>query len=340
MANDAVGTDHTLPYERGAKSPADAHSGLFDLLTEAPEDEGAAPAEPDEQAPEAEAEGEPETEEIEASDDGESDDDEDTDEQVEAEPEPEVRKHKFRADGRDLEVTYDELLRHASAGVDYQTKTQALATERKTFEAERTQVRDQYGQKLALLEQAITESKPAEPDWDTLRRENPAEYAAQREEHRTHAENLARVRAEQEAVRAEQQKEFMGRRDEHLRNEGKLLVQAIPEWKDDAKASEEMGKLVSYLGATYGWTPEDLGDVGDHKIVVALRKAMLYDEQQAKGQEALRTKVKPAAKVMAPGAVDRNPKRTRNKEIEAATKRLKRSGRVDDLAAWLEKTDA
>lgn len=324
MAEPSLGTEHLLPYERGGDSPASAEQGLADLLASNPELGGEAPTESDEAPPEEqEAEGESELEE-ETSDDGESDDTELESDEQDEEPVADV----FSIDGET--VTLQELKDGRLRQADYTRKTQALADDRKTFESERQQTRDQYGQRLAMLEQALVESQPAEPDWDKLRRENPAEYAALKAEAQERKDKLAAVRAEQDAVRAEQEREFHAKRQEHLRTEGRLLIDAIPEWKDEAKATEEVGKLVSYLNTTYGWTPEDLGDVGDHKIVVALRKAMLYDELKAKG-EAVRERAK-SAPVLKPGA-PKKPMAGPKSDQRRAINRLRQTKHPEDAAA-------
>lgn len=297
MAEPQLGTEHLLPFEKGGDGPASAEQGLADLLASNPELGGEAPTESDGARPTVEAEAatdDESEEEAQAPDADEVDESEGDKEQdeVEPEPDPEAQKHKFRADGQDFEVSYDELLRHASAGVHMTRGTMALADDRRAFESERQQKRDEWGQRMATVEQLITQLQPPEPDWDTLRKENPGEYAALKVEHDERKAALEFAKAEQEAARQERYTEW-------LTAEQAKLDALVPEWKDKAKASTEKAAVIEYATKTYGWTPEVLGEASA-AVVDAIRKAMLYDEIKARGAK-VQEKAK-AVPVLKPGA--------------------------------------
>lgn len=329
------GGDHLLmPYEGKGESEADAAQSLLDAMTD---DESAATAD-DEPTEEQEAS---ESEETETESEDESDESEGEDEQDEVEPEaPESRKHKFRADGKDHEVTYDELLRHASAGVDYTRKTADLANQRKGLEQIETDfrgARDQYAQKVAELEQIIASNQPKEPDWDKLRQENPAEYAALKEEWRERKEAAELAKSERLRVEAEQRAEQTKAFSDHMAQQAELLEAAVPEWKDEAKASDEKRRLVEFATKTYGWTAKDLENVTDHRAILMLRDSMLYRELKSKGADAVKQKAV-AAKVLKPGGrTNDGPLKGHKAEIKRLDDRLRRSGKVADAAKLFEK---
>src|SRR6185437_13524573 len=75
------------------------------------------------------------------------------DEEEDAQPEPAGQKFTVKIDGKDETVTRDELIAGYSRQSDYTRKTQALANERKTFEQEQAQTRQERAEYQALLPQ-------------------------------------------------------------------------------------------------------------------------------------------------------------------------------------------
>ena len=85
----------------------------------------------------------------------------------EAEEQP-IRTFKVKAAGEEREVTETELIEGYQLGADYTKKTQKLAEERKAVEAERakiqeaTKLRDQYAQRLQMMEQFLQQQNKGE----------------------------------------------------------------------------------------------------------------------------------------------------------------------------------
>jgi len=338
MSQESLGTDQLLPFER-AESPADVNKSLFAALDSEYSEEAEGADEPtdegDAQAPEAESD-DAESEEL-ADDEepDESDEDGEADEEDEA-PEP---LHRLRVDGKEVEVSLQELKDGYSRQQDYTRKTQALAEDRRKAEAEATQLRgarDQYAERLEALATALKQAQPTEPDWDKLKAENPTEYVVQREDFRRLKERQQEVEAEQRRVYEERLADWEAQQEAYLAAESAKLHEAIPEWKDEAKAKVEKGKLADYVTKTYGWTNDDLAAVTDHRLMLVLRKAMLYDESQTVGKEKIRDKVKPAVKVLKPGVRERVPNREIKSERKRARNALAKSGRTEDAARLFE----
>ena len=287
---------------------------------------------------------EEETQEVAASDveelevqDDESND-ETTEEQSELEEETEEEEkpaevYTVKVDGKEIEVTLDELQKGYSRTQDYTRKTQQIAETRKAVEAEAAAIRaerEQYAQLLGALKQQL-ESAEAPPDLDRLYNEDPIEWVRQRELLRDKQEKLAAIQSEQARLSqlTEQQraKEFQA----HLASQQEALIQAVPEWKDPKKAQAEKALLVEF-GKKIGFSDEELKNVYDHRAVIALRKAALYDQMMSK-----RGQIKPVinngprpAKPSAAGRVSTTTEATRAKQ------RLAKTGRVNDAVSAIE----
>lgn len=329
-----LGADQLLPYEKGAASKTDA-GGSFDDLASAMFDEATTTEDEQQDAP-ADADGESEETEIEAGTEDDAEPDVTPESEVEEPDAPPT--YRVRVDGQEIEVPLPELIAGYSRQSDYTRKTTEVANQRKALEAEAAEIRtarDQYAQRLTALESALTEAMPAEPDWDTLRKENPNEYAALKVEYRERQEQLARVRAEGDRVRGEQERDFHTRVQAIRQQEAEKLIQAIPEWRDEAKAAPEKAKLVEYA-ASYGMDADYLDAVTDHRFVVLLRKAQKYDELQTKGKAAIQEKAA-TAQVLKPGGRPQNTTgKAKRTDVQRKAERLERSGRVDDAAKLFE----
>lgn len=307
--------------------------------TKAPESEvdDTEPDDSEEEEP-TESPDEDETSDDESEEAEESDEDaeaaEDDEEAPEATPKP--RTHKVKVDGEDVEVEEDELLRGYSRTADYTRKTQQLAAERKTFESEAAAIRverQKYATALTQLNDALSQMNPAEPDWNTLRQENPTEYAATWAAWQQHEKEVAAVESERQSIiatlTADQQREAYT----VLEAEKAKLVEAIPSWKDESKAKAEKSAIAEYA-RNAGYTDEDLASVTDHRAMVMLRKAMLFDASQAKAK-AVKPIVKQrieAVKVSVPGSKVTKPKDSASAKARG---RLAKTGRVSDAAATI-----
>lgn len=283
---------------------------------------------------------EEETQEVAASDveelevqDDESND-ETTEEQSELEEETEEEEkpaevYTVKVDGKEIEVTLDELQKGYSRTQDYTRKTQQIAETRKAVEAEAAAIRaerEQYAQLLGALKQQL-ESAEAPVDLDRLYNEDPIEWVRQRELLRDKQEKLAAIQSEQarlSQLTAQQRAQEM---QAHLASQQEALIQAVPEWKDPKKAQAEKALLVEF-GKKIGFSEEELKNVYDHRAVIALRKAALYDQMMSK-----RGQIKPVTnngpRPAKPGAAGRV---SSNTEAMRAQQRLAKTGRVDDAA--------
>lgn len=249
-------------------------------------------------------------------------------ESTEEEEQPQV--FTVKVDGKEVEVTLDELQKGYSRTQDYTRKTQQIAEVRKQTEAELQSVRaerEQYAQLLGALQAQVQQAAQPQIDWDRLYQEDPIEWMKQREVMRDNQEKAAAIQSEQQRLAQLSQQEQAQQHQQLLEQEAQALVEAIPEWKDSKKAQAEKAMLVQF-GQKIGFTPDELKNVVDHRAVVMLRKAALYDQMMSK-----RGQIKPVTnngpKPAKPGAAGRV---SSNTEAMRAQQRLAKTGRVDDAA--------
>lgn len=300
---------------------------------EDPEPRETPPAQESPEPAPVEAEAAPETADAEGqaaeTPEEQTDDAGDTPEPVTLDP---TMKVKVKIDGQEQEVTLEEALKGYSRTADYTRKTQDLATKRQAQEAEFNAVREErqkYATYLTQLEQAIQQNAQPEPDWAKLQQTlKPEEFAAEFARFQIQQNEFAGLRAEKERAQAAVQKDQDKQLETHLASEHVKLLDAVPEWKVDATAKAEKAKLVAYA-TTQGWSEDDLGQVRDHRNIVMLRKAMLWDEQQAK-KPAVQARIE-KVRTATPGPAEQAPRKVSDET--RALQRLAKTGKVADAAA-------
>ena len=254
------------------------------------------------------------------------------DEETEEEEKP-TEVYTVKVDGKEIDVTLDELQKGYSRTQDYTRKTQQIAETRKAVEAEASAIRaerEQYAQLLGALKQQL-ESTEAPVDMDRLYNEDPIEWVRQSEVMRQKQDKLAAIQSEQQRLSQLTAHQRAQEMQAHLATQQEALIQAVPEWKDSKKAKAEKALLIEF-GQKIGFSEDELKNVYDHRAVIALRKAALYDQMMSK-----RGQIKPVinngprpAKPSAAGRVSTTTESTRAKQ------RLAKSGRVNDAASAIE----
>lgn len=253
-------------------------------------------------------------------------------EETNDEDEPEQPVYTVKVNGEEITVSLDELQKGYSRLQDYTRKTQQVAELRKQAEAETEAVRAeraQYSQLLGALRQQAEGAAFAQVDWNKLRQEDPIEFAAKWAEHQQSQQRLQAIQAEQARVAQLQQQEQAQNIAAAVEREREILQEVIPEWRDPEVARREKAEIVTF-GKQLGFQAEELAEITDHRAVVALRKAYLYDKLQA-----TRAKVKPSAlkPTLKPGPAQTASKKS---DLKQAKQRLAKSGQVADAAAAFE----
>lgn len=259
-------------------------------------------------------------------------------EQEDSDEEVEQPKYRVKAAGEEREVTLDELIKGYQLGTDYTKKSQTVAEERKAVEAERQRIeeakvlRDQYAQRLQLIEQMLNQ-QPETENLEYLKESDPIGYSVKVAELLQRDKQLAQVRAERERIIQQQMIEQQQSLQQKVAEEAQKLASVLPEFVDPQKG-EVVRKEIRTYGKQLGFSDEELSNVYDSRAVLTLWKAMQYDKLQS-AKPGITKKVNEAPKSIKPGVAQvRDSDREELKKLKA---RARNSGRVTDAAAVFER---
>jgi len=314
---------------------------------ETPETEEAQPTEEEESQPEEEDESlEEESEETEEAE-SEKEEAEEESEEPDEEAEEELL-YAVKVDGEEQEVSLDELMKGYSRQSDYTKKTQELSQGRKAIEQLYAQYNSEIGalqqerqQYVGALSQVVQNSLAGleqynNIDWETLRQDDPIEYLSKRDElsqmqSQLQANQAQMQQAQAQHAQAEQQQR--GQRQQqvaeyHLTQ----LEEKLPEWKDPDQKTKIWNEAREYaLGQ--GYSDNEFDGLIDHRHLLILRKAKMYDDLQNSDVKSKKLKNKP--RVVRSGS-PKGKQATSKSKRTAKMKRLQSTGHVDDAAAILE----
>ena len=348
---DKTDSAETEPLERhlfsagGDKISATAKlEGLLsdaDLDAPVMRDLGPEDGDPDSEDDDAPDPADEEDEQVEESDDDDEvadpldDEDEDDDSEEDEEEEEPEDSYTVMVDGKEHEVSLEDLTQSYSFRAHNTQTSQELAASRKELETETVEVRQSrevYGQRLQQVEQALASLHQQEPDWDKLEAEDPARFATESAKWERHHRKIRALHAEQQRVFDEQVADETKQLNEYKAGQQRQMMEAIPEWADEKVHTAEQQKLYAYARNTLGFSEEEVNTILDHRSVVALRKAMLFDELQAKGRKKVKKGKKPT-KTLKPGTRQRRKKKAGG--AEKARRQLAKSGRMRDAESAL-----
>lgn len=289
---------------------------LANILEPQPDDKPKEPAKVEpEKAPEA-TQAEPEAEKV-----------------GEATPEP--VKFTIKVDGKDVELTSEEIAEHYKNGLrqaDYTKKTMEVSEQRKAAEAEATKVREERQQLAQKLTQAQTIlqaqlQEQSKIDWHQLREADPQEFLKQWHLYSERQASLQGNIAEQQQLFAKHQAEQSEQVKKFISEQQDQLLAKLPEWKDATKAKAEKAAISEYL-KSQGLEESQIQNITDHRVVLMARDAMLYRQTMEKARTAAEKVKTLPQKVERPGGGESNSLDGRS----AAMKQLGRTGRVEDAA--------
>ncbi len=267
---------------------------------------------------------EPETEEVTAEDEAEEETSETDEADEDTEPEaPET--FTVKVDGKEEAVTLDELKRGYSGQAKIQRGLQEAAEARKQVEALASTVQQQQAAVIAFAQELSTQGvaqPPQAPDVNLVKTD-PFGYVEAKAKYDADMVAYQRQQAQLQQLHAQQAQIEQAKRTEVLNEQARLLKERIPEFSDAKKAGELQRKLWNFGKETYGLTDDELSNITDARVVLALHDAMKFHGIKSgtapvKKTEAPRT-VKPAAKRSEPSQL------VRARELEKA----KRSGKPE-----------
>lgn len=326
-------SENTNP--QGSVTVSQAANAFLSLM-DSPTEEAQAQPEVDQQEQETE-EVEYSAESEDSSEDYTDENAEETDDQEEVAQEP--QRFKVKVDNEEIEVTLEELQQGYSRTKDYTKKTQALAETRKAVEAEKSkieeakQLRDQYAQRLEVIEKVLGQQATDDVNLAELRENDPIGYAIKVAERAEQEKQLQAVRAEKQRIAQQQESERQQSLQAHLQQEAVKLKEMIPEFRDEAKA-EIARKDIRTYAKSVGFSDEELSQVYDSRAVKTLYNAMMY-EKLMKGKSVATKKVQDAPKVLKAG--NGGQANAEDNATKKQMQRLKQTGKKSDAAKLFEK---
>lgn len=253
-----------------------------------------------------------------------------TEEPSEAE---EAQTFTVKIDGKEVEVSLDELKNGYQRQSDYTRKTMEAAEQRKTADAatqqanqERQQYHSQLERMAAQLEGVLEQQ--SQIDWNALIESDPVEYLKQQQLFQQRQALYQQNTQERQKLAQQFQHEQAQAHQSYLAQQQDNLLAKLPDWKDDAKAAAEKTAISKFL-QEQGFEAEDISSIADHRHVLVARKAMLYDQLMAKANVQARKVQEAPQRVVKPGVAESRHIDGRS----SASKRLEKTGRVEDAAA-------
>jgi len=312
-------SENTTPQGSGTLTVDTAASAFLNMMDAA------------EAAENGQAETEETGQEYEAADEPELVDSEQADDQP-------TRKYRIKAAGEEREVTEQELIEGYQLGADYTKKTQKLSDERKSVEAERakiqeaTKLRDQYAQRLQMMEQFLNQQNKGE-NLEALKEVDPIGYAVKVAEMSQREKQLAVLQQEQQRIAQQQQAEQSERLQYHLAEESQKLSSVIPGYANP-KEGDSIRKDIREYAKSIGWSDQELAGLYDSRAVLSLYHGMKYAKLQS-NKPSITKKVEAAPKMLKAGtSMPRNSEAEQNKKLHA---KLQQTGKVRDAALLFEK---
>lgn len=259
-----------------------------------------------------------------------SDVEEDEEEAIEDAGQEEPETHVVKIDGEEVQVSLDDLKQGYSGQQYVQKGMQQAAEQRKEAEAvyeallnERQQVQKLY-QQLQSGELGAPPTPPSRELFDN----DPLGYMDQKMKYDEAKESYDKKAGEYQKVIQQNTEAEQRAKQAYLQREMEQLKVAIPEFSDKGKAKEIQGKLIEVGAKHYGYTPEEIGQVMDHRALKVLYHATKYQEI-VEGKAKAVKKTKKAKTVVKAGAKKSNkPQPAKIRKRQEA--KLKNSGSIDD----------
>lgn len=251
-------------------------------------------------------------------------------------PASEPKTFTVLVDGKEVVVQEEERGRGYLRQQDYTRKTTEVAEQRKAVEAQRAEAeaaKADYAKTVTELRaylDAAMKKEPTPEEWARLEQEDPVEFAVQKLKVREVRDQRDAVVAEEKRLAEEHREKLVAQVQDHLKAQEALLLEKLPAWKNADVASKEKKALQRFL-TVRGFTPQEIEQLGDHRLLLVVRDAALYERVRAKGKEKLIPV--PKGTVMKPGGgQSADPQEKRRRTV---TERAKRTGSTRDAAERL-----
>jgi hypothetical protein len=233
------------------------------------------------------------------------------------------------------EVPLKELISGSLRQQDYTRKTQELSSNRKALEdaAQRFVNQDRQVKEFAEFARKVVESYAPKPPDPSKINTDPIGYLQEKEAFEKASQTWRQLAESQQSISQRLEASEGSKTQEQLEQETKALVERLPAlatpegWRAFKAEATDIG------GKAYGFAPQEIEGIRDHRYVLALKDAIEYRKLQGKKMEAVRAAKNAPSPVAA--AARPAPNRSTQQTQKVLTERARRTGSVEDIAALL-----
>ena len=242
------------------------------------------------------------------------------------------------------QVKFDEVLAGYQTQKANTLKSKALADERRGFEAQAqlkvNEIRAGLEQNDALTQQLQHELlKEFEgTNWDQLRQQDPAEYAARQQDQSVRYNQIQgiqqQITQQKQAIDQQNQQKMQEAHGSFVQAQKQIMMDANPTWGDPEKFKAARVEMREFLTGEYGYSDEEIEQVVDARQIALIKDAMAF----RKGSKVAEKKIKTVPKMQK----SKGKKRSKVSKLDRLTNAAKtatgsnrRAAEVDAIAELL-----
>lgn len=240
-----------------------------------------------------------------------------------------------KIDGVETQVPLSDVIKSYQLEGHVNNKSIELSNQKTAFDQEQQQWRQaahqqlQTHQAMAQAAMQMLNHDYQKVDWNTLRAQNPAEYAALQAEFQQRQGQIGQFVSQVQAMAQQEAEQQQNALRQSLAQENDRLMNARPEWRNPDAFNKARDSMKQYA-RSLGFQDAELNSIYDHRYMLILSDAASYRALQAATPQALK-QVRQAPPMAKPGSrVDVNPQEAKKQQ---ALDRLKRNPRDQDAQA-------
>jgi len=193
-----------------------------------------------------------------------------------------------KVDGESSVIPMNDLIAGYQTNKSVTQRSQGLAEERKAFDSEKGQVEQVYRSKLDTVDKLASHLEKQligdfeSINWEQLRQEDPAEYAALRQDYSTKANELQNIKSaiqtDSDSQKANVQGQVTEQQKNYVETQRTKMIENNPTWNDPEVHKADMGSYKDFLGTQYGFTDTEFDNVFDARLIELMKDAKKYHD--------------------------------------------------------------
>ena len=128
--------------------------------------------------------------------------------------------------------------------------------------------------------QALQAVMPQKPD-PSMMETDPIGYMQAKEAFENFQGQFGQLEQKRQQSHRETIEKQQAEYQQHLTREREAMFTANPDLQDQAKLTEFWNEASTTFSTKYGFAPDELNNIGDHRFVKVIRNAMAYDKLMA-----------------------------------------------------------